>query len=294
VATIVDAAVRNKIKIDVEREGKLFKQNEYNIRKSDKPVKPPVSEYQDFESDVEDLVDTTIEKGKYNSDLASLNTAVEKYCENNYKKKDGPAKKKGKGFFQLNSSYTTIPGLVCMVAVIWGLIGGVVKAAILKNFWHIGYFVAGIILSIVVLRIFSKLLRAYSPEGRKLMDNIEGFRMFLSTADEKRFDTMSPPKKSLELYEKYLPFAIALGCEIAWGEKFEEIINTAYLSGEVTSYFTSSLARDHKSFSSSFASGFGGAISSASTPPSSSSGGGSSFGGGSSGGGGGGGGGGGW
>ena len=136
-------------------------------------------------------------------------------------------------------------------------------------------------------------MRAYSPAGRLLKDKIEGFRMFISATDENRFDTMNPPKKSLELYEKYLPFAIALGCAIEWGKQFEEIINTASIGGATISSFSRSLSND-RSFSSSFASSFSGAISSASSPPSSSSGGGSSFGGGSSGGGGGGGGGGGW
>jgi len=42
-ATLVDAAVRNKIRIDVEREGFLFRHNEYHILKSDKAQKPPIS-----------------------------------------------------------------------------------------------------------------------------------------------------------------------------------------------------------------------------------------------------------
>ena len=117
--------------------------------------------------------------------------------------------------------------------------------------------------------------------------------MFLATADEKRFDLMNPPEKSLALYEKYLPFAIALDCEIAWGKKFANSINSEYLDGRDNSSFSQSFVKDNDNFSSSFASSFSGAISSASTPPSSSSDGGSS-GGGSSGGGGGGGGGGGW
>jgi uncharacterized membrane protein len=287
----VDAAVRNKIQIDVEREGLIFKHNEYNIRRSDKAVKPPQSRYEDFDADITDLVGTSIEKGKYNSALGDLNKKVQTHCETYYKS----GKKKKNGFFKLNASYTAIPILVCIVAGGWSFFGGVLIAMMLENFWQIGYFIAGIILCVIVLKIFSRLLAAYTPEGRELMDNIEGFRMFLSTADEKRFDTMAPPKKSLELYEKYLPFAIALGCEIEWGQQFEDIINTAYLGGAaVASSFSHSFSNDSKSFSSSFASSFSGAISSASTPPSSSSGGGSSFGGGSSGGGGGGGGGGGW
>ncbi|MBK8519412.1 MAG: DUF2207 domain-containing protein [Chitinophagaceae bacterium] len=291
-ATIVDAAVRNKITIDVERDGLIFKHNEYAIRKSNLPGKAPISNYEDFGSDVNDLIGNRIEKGKYNSNLADLNKTVEAYCEDKYKNKDGFGKS-NKGFFALNNKYTTIPVLICFAAGIWGVIE-LFKALYLSNFWQIAYFVGGIILCSLVFRIFSKLLKAYSPEGRQLADKIEGFRMFLATADEKRFDLLSPPKKSLELYEKYLPFAIALGCENEWGQKFEDIINTAVISGAAATSFSQSFSRDSRSFSSSFASSFSGAISSASTPPSSSSGGGSSFSSGSSGGGGGGGGGGGW
>jgi len=292
-ATIVDAAVRNKIKIDVERDGLLFKHNEYHITQSDGPEIPMVSSYEDFSSDVQDLIRTTIKKGKYNDELGSLNKAVENFCESNYKNKDGIIKKNYKGFFALNNSFTTIPGLVCIVAGIWAFFGGLVPALRLKNFWQIAYYAAGIFLCWLVIKLFSKLMRAYNPAGRLLKDKIEGFRMFIAATDENRFDTMNPPKKSLELYEKYLPFAIALGCAIEWGKQFEEIINTASMDGDTISSFSRSLSND-RSFSSSFASSFSGAISSASSPPSSSSGGGSSFGGGSSGGGGGGGGGGGW
>jgi uncharacterized membrane protein YgcG len=294
-ATIVDAAVQHKIKIDVERDGFIFKHNEYVISESKVPEKKPTSDYEEFWNYIEDLIGTRIEKGEYNSDLGDLNKKVKSYCEDNYKNKDGSVKSSYKGFFALNNSYTTLPVLVCIAAAGWGFFGGLVTAIKLSNFWQIAYFVGGIFLCWLVLTIFNRLLTAYSPEGRELANKIEGFRMFLATADEKRFDTMNPPKKSLELYEKYLPFAIALGCEIEWGKKFEEIINTASLDGRVstTTAFSHSMSRDSQSFGSSFASSFSGAISSASTPPSSSSGGGS-FGGGSSGGGGGGGGGGGW
>ena len=293
-ATMVDAAVRHKIKIDVERDGLIFKHNEYIISKSDLPEKKPVSEYEDFWDDVEDLIDSRIEKGKYNSNLGDLNKKVESYCDEHYKNKDGQVKKSYKSFFALNGSYTILPVFICVAAGIWGFIG-LVKALGLSNFWHIAYFIGGIILCSLVFKIFTKLLAAYSPEGRQLADKIEGFRMFLAAADEKRFDLMSPPKKSLELYEKYLPFAIALGCENEWAQKFEDIINTAVKGGTVaSSSFVHSISSNSESFGSSFTSSFTGAISSASSPPSSSSGGGSSFGGGGSGGGGGGGGGGGW
>jgi uncharacterized membrane protein YgcG len=293
-ATIVDAAVRNQIHIDVKREGTLLKHNTYIISKGKKGAKPPLTRYQDFDSDTKDLIGSTIKKGKYNSNLGDLNTALQKYCEDNFRNKDGSIKKNSRGFFARNASYITLPILICIGVAGWAFFDGIVKAINAANYWQFAYFIGGIILCVFIIRKFSRLLAAYSPEGRKLMDKIEGFRMFLATADEKRFDAMNPPKKSLELFEKYLPFAIALGCEIEWGDRFESIINTAYLDGNAASAFSQSFRDDNNSFSSSFTSSFSGAISSASSPPSSSSGGGSSFGGGSSGGGGGGGGGGGW
>ena len=289
-ATIVDAAVRNNIKIDVERDGLIFKHNEYVFSKSDKKSKSPATNYNDFWSDVKDLIGKRIEKGKYNSDLADLTKNIEKHCEERYK---GKPKNKLKGLFILNDRYMAIPMVICFLTGIWAFIE-VVGSAVRHNYWHFAYFAAGIFLCAMVFKLFAKLLKAYTLSGRKMRDTIEGFRMFLATADEQRFDNMNPPKKSLELYEKYLPFAIALDCEVEWGNKFEEIITTAQVDNSGISSFSHSSSSHRDSFGSSFASSFSGTISSASTPPSSSSGGGSSFGGGSSGGGGGGGGGGGW
>ncbi|MBP9104481.1 MAG: DUF2207 domain-containing protein [Chitinophagaceae bacterium] len=292
-AMIVDAAVRNHIYIDVQKQGTIFKRNSYGIKNSDKNKKPRQSDYEGFLSKIKGLIGTTIEKGTYNSSLGSLNTDIEKFCKKNYKNKDGLNKNNYKGYFSLNNSYLIIPIFVCVVAAAWAIFDGLMISMIVKNFWQLAYFAAGILLCVFILKLYSRLLKAYSPAGRKLADHIEGFRMFLATADEKRFDLMNPPEKSLALYEKYLPFAIALDCEIAWGKKFANSINSEYLDGRDNSSFSQSFVKDNDNFSSSFASSFSGAISSASTPPSSSSDGGSS-GGGSSGGGGGGGGGGGW
>jgi uncharacterized membrane protein YgcG len=289
-STIVDAAVRNNIKIDVQRDGLVFKHNEYVFSKSDKASKAPATNYNDFWSDVKDLIGNRIEKGKYNSNLADLTKTIKSHCETRYK---GKPKNKLKGLFMLNDGYMALPGIVCFLTGVWALIE-TMGAAVRKNYWQVAYFIAGIYLCSLIFKLFAKLLKAYTAEGRKMRDSIEGFRMFLAGADEQRFDTMNPPKKSLALYEKYLPFAIALDCEVEWGNKFEEIINTAQVDNAAISSFSYSSRSYRDSFGSSFASSFSGTISSASTPPSGSSGGGSSFGGGSSGGGGGGGGGGGW
>ncbi|MPZ41686.1 MAG: DUF2207 domain-containing protein [Rhizobiales bacterium] len=142
------------------------------------------------------------------------------------------------------------------------------------------------------------LLRAPSRSGRKIMDDIEGFREYLGVAEEDRLNALNPPEKTPELFERFLPYAVALDCQNIWAKKFAGVLAAAGASAAATAaWYVGS--RDWSSDPVSFADHLGGdlstMISSSSTAPGSSGGGsGGSSGGGSSGGGGGGGGGGGW
>lgn len=286
-ATITDWAAQKYIRIDVEREGLILKHNAYKITAGTADEKVPA--YENFGDRADDIIGTTISKGFYNSGLGSIRTAIERNLDTNYKATKENA---FKGLFILNNWYMAPGNFLTIVGFFYVLFGVLTKPG-MQNPWHFGYLFAGLILCIIVQSIYYPLIKSYTGEGRKLMDSIEGFRMFLKTADEQRFNAMNPPKKTIELYEEYLPFAIALNCEIEWSEHFKDIIATSSLNpSDGLTTMHSSLR--YNSLTSSFSDSFSGAISSASSPPSSSSGGGSSFGGGSSGSGGGGGGGGGW
>ncbi|HEV8407958.1 MAG TPA: DUF2207 domain-containing protein, partial [Sphingomicrobium sp.] len=52
-------------------------------------------------------------------------------------------------------------------------------------------------------------IAAPTTEGRKVLDHIAGFKQYLSITETDRLDRMTPPKDTPELFEKYLPFAIA-------------------------------------------------------------------------------------
>jgi uncharacterized membrane protein YgcG len=143
--------------------------------------------------------------------------------------------------------------------------------------------------------LFYYLLKAPTLTGRKVMDQIEGFKMYLSVAEKDRLNLLNPPEKTPELFERYLPYALALDVENEWGEQFTQVLVQAQVEGQPYSpswYSGSSWNISRASgFTESLGSTFAGAISSSSSAPGSSSG---SGGGGSSGGGGGGGGGSGW
>lgn len=153
-------------------------------------------------------------------------------------------------------------------------------------------------LMVGVNALFFHLMKAYTVTGRRFMDRVEGFKTYLSAVEEDRLNVLAPPEKTPELFEKYLPYALALGVEQRWSEKFTDVLARAGQAagrsgGYAPSWYSGSSWHPARPamFASALGSSFASAISSSSTPPGSSSGGG---GGGSSGGGGGGGGGGGW
>ena len=157
--------------------------------------------------------------------------------------------------------------------------------------------VAVVLIGVVGLGfLFYQLLKAPTLAGRRLLDLIEGFRLFLSVAEKDDLALRHPPEKTPELFERFLPYALALDVEQQWAERFAQVLAQAQTDRN-TSYQPSWYSgSDWRRFGAGgFAGALGGSLSSAiassSTAPGSSSGGG---GGGSSGGGGGGGGGGGW
>jgi uncharacterized membrane protein YgcG len=135
---------------------------------------------------------------------------------------------------------------------------------------------------------------APTKAGRAVLDRIAGFKQYLSITERERLDRMHPPEETPELFERYLPYAVALGVENRWADRFASVLAAAAVQGRpgFAWYSGSSNPWDNPGdFVNTVGSSLASTVSSASTAPGSSSG---SGGGGSSGGGGGGGGGGGW
>jgi uncharacterized membrane protein YgcG len=146
-----------------------------------------------------------------------------------------------------------------------------------------------LVTALLINAIFAYLLKAPTLSGRKIMDQLEGLRLYLSVAEKERLNLINPPEKTPELFEKMLPWALALDVEQEWCEQFAEIFEQ--VDGNQAQYrplwYTSTTAFSSQSFSSAMGSSLTSTLSSASTSPGSSSGfssGGSSGGGGGGGG----------
>ncbi len=152
-----------------------------------------------------------------------------------------------------------------------------------------------IVAMFLTVAFFGAIMRRPTLRGRKVLDEMLGFKDYLEVAEKDEMNLRNPPEKTPQLFEAYLPFALALGVEQGWAEKFARVLEAVRGPdgrGYQPSWYSGSWnsARISSNIGS-VSSGLASAISSSVTPPGSSSGGG---GGGSSGGGGGGGGGGGW
>jgi uncharacterized membrane protein len=75
------------------------------------------------------------------------------------------------------------------------------------------------LLSLAILIIIGRLLPATSLKGARTQVQIRGFQEFMNRVDADRLKRMPP-----DTFEKFLPYAMALGVEHRWAKAFEGII----------------------------------------------------------------------
>ncbi len=269
-AAIISLAVKGQLVIDEDDE------DEFTLRrKSDAPATRLTRGEQLTLDELLPLPGSSIQMNNENyKDFQSAKRLLKKELKREYLGR----------LFHLNNVYMMPPVLMS------------IAAAIIAAFFAGGpaVWISYLVLTMALHGAFAFLMRAPTPAGRLVMDEIDGFKMYLDTAEQDRLDQMRSPVITPEVFEAFLPFAYALGVENSWCERFarempEEIRRQAgYHPGWYSGNFQGVDALSH--LGDNFGSSFSSAISSASSPPGSSSGSGGGF----SGGGGGGGGGGGW
>jgi Predicted membrane protein (DUF2207) len=200
-----------------------------------------------------------------------------------------------RGLFQGYGVFTKIKSLMGLIFLVPFVGGGLLMSGVSSIVPGVRwYYLAAAALALCNL-IFYWLLKAPTPRGRSVLDHIEGFRMYMTTAEEERLKVLHPPEKTPELFERFLPYAMALDCENQWNDKFAAVLAAAAAAGATAGasggWYSGPGSFTSNDFGSSLGSSLTSSISSSGVAPGSSSG---SFGGGSSGGGGGGGGGSGW
>lgn len=144
------------------------------------------------------------------------------------------------------------------------------------------------IVSVVAMCIYTLILSRRTPEGLAIQDKIEGFLLFVKGQERYMQKIHKSIPEKFSMYEKYLPYAIALDVEPLWSEEFKDTIkkmeDQGRSTGSVHSWYAGSSVSHgmfgSSSFASSFTNSFSTSMSSGSSSGSSGGGGGSSGGGG--------------
>jgi uncharacterized membrane protein len=213
-ATIVDLAVRGYVHISETRDEHLFglfSSNEYTFS-----VKKPRGEWAALKSHERDMLEAMFGS----SESVTLSSLKNKF----YRHLPG-LKNDLYGMLVRRGYYTGRPDRVRTLYIIGGLVAGgvlaVLSASVMSQFGMspIAGVAAGI-LSGVIIVLFGWFMPARTTRGTRELEKVRGFQEFLSRVEADRLDRMV---KTPEMFEKFLPYAMALGVEDTWAKAFENI-----------------------------------------------------------------------
>lgn len=125
---------------------------------------------------------------------------------------------------------TTVAGEVLggrarVLRVVLALLAGLVAFGLLSAAWVTAGpvpFTAGLVLG-VALGAARVLMPAWTRAGRRMLDDLAGFRDYLGVAEADRLNLENPPERVPALFERFLPWAYALGVEQRWAEQFDDV-----------------------------------------------------------------------
>ncbi len=127
----------------------------------------------------------------------------------------------GQGFYRrrpdsVRSAYVGT-GIAIGVLSIWG--GSALASAL--GMASLPFIIGGI-LSAVIICAFGWFMPAHTEQGTRALENVLGFEDFLNHVESDRFNrTIKTP----QMFEKFLPFAMAFGVEKNWSKAFQGIMN---------------------------------------------------------------------
>lgn len=289
-ATLVDLAVRGHLRIEERDESVLlglFKRREYLFRRIDPPESlPRVTERggaRDLEPHERHVLSGIFSGGSTEVELSDLEN--EFYRNLPGLREDIFGRLVGRGLYRSRPDRVRsnwLVGAVLLGAVIIG-VGSTLAARL--GLTPLPFIVAALASCLIVV-VFSRIMPARTVAGARTLERLLGFEEFLARVEKDRFERVV---KTPEMFERYLPFAMAFGVERKWAKAFQNIYREPprwYVGSNSSAFDLGRLSSSLSDLSSRAQSAM------TSSPRSSSSG--SGFSGGSSGGGSGGGGGGGW
>jgi uncharacterized membrane protein YgcG len=126
----------------------------------------------------------------------------------------------GSSYFKWNAGYVVAGGVLSVLAIVFAIIQ--------FSFWS-AWHTAAIIALVALNLLFMYLMPAPTRRGQDVRTHLEGFRLYMQKAEQLQLNSVkigsdAPPPMTVERYETFLPYAVALGVEKPWTKHFERLI----------------------------------------------------------------------
>ncbi len=234
-ASVIHLAVEGYLKIRQEEEKKLFKwlkkDYDYTFIKL-KDVTKGEAKVPEYERDIFDAI---FSKNKKEVSMSSLQHKF--YSKLPTIKRSLYKRMTDKNFFKKSPDKVKKFYVGIAIAFFFGIsILSVIVGALADSAWYLLFFpIAGI--EAVIL---SPFMAKKTARGAEVYEEIIGFKWFLTVTEKKRLEFFNDPEKFKGMFEKYLPYAIALEVEEKWAKQFEDLYEGApdwYEGGSFTNAY---------------------------------------------------------
>lgn len=211
-STIVDLAVRGYLKIE-ETESKvlLFSHRDYTFH-----LLKPKPAWGTLEAHERVMLNHLFAGDTTEVRLSTLRNQF--YVAIPAIKEDILAELKGKGMYSVDpdSAHGYVLAGVVFTALPFVLVQVLGWGSILDS---VGLLILAGVIALFIVFLFARIMTAKSIKGVRTKVEILGFQEFVSRVDADRLKRMPP-----DTFEKFLPFAMALGIEHRWAKAFEGIV----------------------------------------------------------------------
>ncbi len=213
-ATVVDLAVRGHLKIEERDESALLglvKRREYLFHRLDPTGAPPLQPHE------QQVLSGIFSGGKMEVKLSDLENEFYQYLPG---VKDRIfARLVGRGLYRSRPDQVRgwwLAGAVFLGGLIFGM-GSTLSARL--QLTPVPFIVAAVASGLIVFA-FGRIMPARTTAGARTLERLLGFEEFLTRVEKDRLERVV---KTPEMFERYLPFAMAFGVERKWAKAFRDI-----------------------------------------------------------------------
>ncbi|HLI62834.1 MAG TPA: DUF2207 domain-containing protein [Terriglobales bacterium] len=212
-STLVDLAVKGYIKIE-ETESKLlvFSHRDYTFH-----LLKPEPEWANLAAHERLMLRHMFSGGRTEVQLSELRNQF--YVAIPTLKEDILAELRSKGMYTVDpdSAHAYVLAGVVFTALPFVVAQVLGWADVLSSVWLL---IAAGLIALIIVFLFARIMTAKSLKGVRTKVQILGFQEFINRVDADRLKRMPP-----DTFEKFLPYAMALGLEHRWAKAFQGIVH---------------------------------------------------------------------